>query len=106
MMYSYIKKYIFSYFKRYKRRYLFDENDYLEFNPDVAASIQRGEFKSGLEHFKLHGLKEGRFPGFKGFDAEIYLNKNPDLIKLIVGNREEFARRHFRIIGFHKNLPF
>lgn len=38
----------------------FNETGYLEVNKDVAASVARGEFKSGREHFELHGINEGR----------------------------------------------
>lgn len=36
------------------------EQKYLANNPDVLMGIQRGEFKSGAEHFKLHGQFENR----------------------------------------------
>ncbi len=38
----------------------FDEAGYLRLNPDVAASIGRGEFRSGYQHYVLHGFREGR----------------------------------------------
>ncbi len=38
----------------------FDESGYLRLNPDVASSIQRGEFESGYQHYILHGFGEGR----------------------------------------------
>ncbi|MCX7381639.1 MAG: hypothetical protein NT133_09560 [Alphaproteobacteria bacterium] len=38
----------------------FDEQGYLRLNPDVAASIDRGEFASGHQHYLLHGFREGR----------------------------------------------
>ena len=46
----------------------FDERAYLLENPDVAAAVARGEFKSGKEHFDLFGSKAGelRFEPLKG----------------------------------------
>jgi SAM-dependent methyltransferase len=38
----------------------FDEAAYLAVNPDVAAALARGEFKSGREHYQIFGLREGR----------------------------------------------
>lgn len=39
---------------------IFDENFYLRNNPDVAAAVRAGTFTSGLQHFQLVGLQEGR----------------------------------------------
>ena len=36
------------------------EEHYLASNPDVAAAIQRGEHTSGLDHWLLFGMREGR----------------------------------------------
>jgi molybdenum cofactor biosynthesis enzyme MoaA len=38
----------------------FDEEDYLETYPDVAAAVQLGVITSGLEHYFRHGNSEGR----------------------------------------------
>lgn len=38
----------------------FNEVGYLEVNPDVAAAVARGVFKTGREHFELYGINEGR----------------------------------------------
>lgn len=38
----------------------FDEQGYLLANPDVAAAVQRGTFKSGRQHFLSFGAKERR----------------------------------------------
>jgi GT2 family glycosyltransferase len=37
-----------------------DEAEYLRRYPDVAAAVRRGRFKSGRDHFDLHGRFEGR----------------------------------------------
>src|SRR4051812_29168148 len=38
----------------------FDENAYLEANPDVAQAVTNGEFRSGQHHYQLHGHRERR----------------------------------------------
>lgn len=38
----------------------FDENGYLQANPDVAAEVAAGHQKSGFLHYLLHGQHEGR----------------------------------------------
>ena len=38
----------------------FDEEDYLETHPDVAAAVRLGVISSGLEHYFRHGNSEGR----------------------------------------------
>jgi len=38
----------------------FNETSYLQANPDVNEAVQRGDFRSGLEHFQKYGEQEGR----------------------------------------------
>lgn len=47
-----------------------NEAQYLASNPDVAAAVRAGQFTSGLQHFQLHGRREGRVAsGLTGMDA-------------------------------------
>ena len=39
----------------------YDEEWYLRINQDVAEAVSRGDFKSGLEHYKIFGISERRF---------------------------------------------
>ncbi|KQY06604.1 hypothetical protein ASE23_29705 [Rhizobium sp. Root73] len=80
---------------------LFEEETYLAIYPDVAQAVEQSAFSSGLQHFQLFGLAEGRFPGFAEFGWEEYLSANPDL----AGFRDEpdpeaKARQHFRHAGY------
>lgn len=43
-----------------KRRFVFDEDYYLELNGDVKQSVKEGKNKSGLSHFKMLGYTEFR----------------------------------------------
>lgn len=38
----------------------FDERAYLAMNSDVARAVERGDFRSGHEHFEVFGQEEGR----------------------------------------------
>lgn len=38
----------------------FDERGYLAAYPDVQSAVQAGRFASGHEHYRLHGVEEGR----------------------------------------------
>jgi SAM-dependent methyltransferase len=43
-----------------RRRSRFDEQAYLEANPDVAAAVAAGQFASGAQHYEVAGRAEGR----------------------------------------------
>lgn len=43
--------------------FFFDEERYLELNPDVAEAVAQGIFNSGCDHYKSHGCHEGRSVG-------------------------------------------
>ncbi len=38
----------------------FNESRYFELNPDVARAVSQGEFNSGLHHYLMHGINDGR----------------------------------------------
>ena len=46
--------------RRRDREYGFDERDYLRCNPDVRRAVMSGEFRSGAQHYQLHGQRERR----------------------------------------------
>ena len=45
---------------RVEMKEIFNEDQYLAANPDVAAAVMRNGFTSGLEHWNAFGKKEGR----------------------------------------------
>ena len=57
---------------------LFNENFYLERNPDVADAIANGTFSSAFEHFSTFGKFEGRAPSIV-FNSGFYFDNNPNL---------------------------
>ena len=38
----------------------YNEGDYLELNPDIAAAVEKGVYSSGLHHYISYGFKENR----------------------------------------------
>src|SRR6185436_147024 len=42
---------------------MFDEERYLQANPDIARTVEEGGFLSGAQHFLLHGQYEMRDAG-------------------------------------------
>jgi subtilisin family serine protease len=61
---------------------LFDENYYLQQNPDVANAVSLGGFATGLDHFLSNGQFEGRQPS--GFYSEsYYLQQNQDVANAV-----------------------
>lgn len=54
---------------------LFNEKLYLANNPDVAAAVQKGQFKSGLEHYLQQGYKENRNAASGGQENEKQLRE-------------------------------
>ena len=38
----------------------YNEGEYLELNPDVAQSVARGQYSSGIEHYLKYGFNENR----------------------------------------------
>lgn len=84
----------------------FDEHYYLEDNPDVAAAVEAGRFRSGFHHYLCFGYLEGRFPGFMEFDSEAYIEANPDLTSFRSSyEMEKLAREHFIQFGFKEGRP-
>jgi hypothetical protein len=39
---------------------LLDEAEYLKENPDVLAAVKERKFRSGHEHYEIHGERVGR----------------------------------------------
>ncbi|KTQ94986.1 hypothetical protein NS226_13730 [Aureimonas ureilytica] len=56
----------------------FDEQFYLQQNPDVAAAVSRGLVASGAQHYELYGRFEARNPN-AFFDTSFYLGQYPDV---------------------------
>lgn len=70
-----------------------DETAYLVANSDVAAAVEAGVFKSGLQHY----LKSGRREGRGGYHhVRIWLGEDPETLSWLaetMGKSEKTARR-------------
>ena len=74
---------------------IFDENYYLNNNPDVKAAVQARTVKSGLEHFQKYGLAEGRVAVSPYFDEGLYLRKNPDVAAAVKPGGFKTGLQHY-----------
>ncbi len=78
---------------------VFDEQAYLANNPDVAASVQRGEWASGHEHFASAGYFEGRWVALCDFSEAWYLRTYPDVRKAVEEQLWESGKQHYYAAG-------
>lgn len=67
----------------------YDEGVYLMVNPDVAAAVERGDFSSGEEHYRIFGKAEGRVASVDAY-----------IISLANNSREQ----QNRIASLHKQI--
>lgn len=78
----------------------FDEELYLELNPDVAEGIDGGMVESAHQHFLYSGFLEGRCPSVEGFSAEAYFDLNPDLQSAFEKSDEKGLLEHYIKAGY------
>lgn len=76
---------------------LFDQQFYLNQNPDVAAAVAAGSFDTAFDHFVKRGQFEGRNPS-AFFDTSFYLQQNPD-VAAAVATGNVSAIEHFVLNG-------
>jgi len=76
----------------------FDEQRYLDANPDVAEAVNAGAFTSGFQHYVDMGKLEQRITG-AGFDEIGYLNANPDVASAVNAGAFTSGFQHFVISG-------
>lgn len=77
---------------------LFDANYYLTQYPDVAQAVNRGAFRSGLDHFLQFGQFEGRNPSAR-FNNSNYLAQNPDVADAVNRGALRSGFQHFILYG-------
>ncbi len=77
----------------------FDEEGYLQANPDVRQAVQRGEIESGHLHYIGYGYFEGRKGGIATVEENWYLQKYPDVAAALKEGRIKSAGDHFNTIG-------
>lgn len=79
----------------------FDEQFYLENNPDVLEAIQDGHYKNGLDHFLKYGRMENRLYQSRGktFDEEFYFKNYPDVRKAVSQGILASGLEHYKKYG-------
>ena len=107
----------------------FDEDNYLEKNPDVVSAIGLGKFCSALEHYARVGMFHGLSPisndteqhrqlasttqkrdkdscpqidDQPGFDESYYLNLYPDVAKALIRGQFHSGQQHYLAFGRHE----
>jgi hypothetical protein len=62
-----------------------DWNDqaYLDANPDVAALVAAGKYPNGYKHYTEIGFLKGRASGFPSWNEKSYLEANPDVAEAV-----------------------
>lgn len=84
---------------------IFNEQTYLANNADVRSAVAQGFLASGLQHFQLFGLTEGRTGVSPLWDEQRYLNANPD-VRTAVNNRTfSSGLQHFILLGQSELRP-
>ncbi len=74
---------------------IFDENFYLQSNPDVKAAVDSKQISSGLEHFQQYGLAEGRTLVSPYYDEAAYLQKHADVAAAVADGSFKSGLQHY-----------
>ncbi|WP_109108551.1 M10 family metallopeptidase C-terminal domain-containing protein [Azospirillum sp. TSO35-2] len=74
------------------------ETLYLARNPDVAQAVARGEFTSGMDHYRRYGAAEGRLKPV-ALDESFYLAQNPDVAQAVTHGDFTSGLQHFLLFG-------
>ncbi len=79
----------------------FNEQQYLEMYPDVAAAVKRGDFASGLQHYQTFGAGEHRLLAAApvGYDEQKYLANNPDVAAAVASGAFVSGLEHYQLFG-------
>jgi general L-amino acid transport system substrate-binding protein len=80
----------------------FDENTYLQQNPDVADAVTKGLLKNGFEHWVKFGFSEGRMPQIP-FNEPFYLDFNPDVTESVNNGNFSSGFEHYALFGASEN---
>lgn len=79
---------------------LFDRAYYLQNNPDVAAAVSAGQFISELQHYHIHGIREGRTSITPYFNEVSYLQKYQDVAAAVSAGNFSSGLHHFINHGY------
>ena len=74
---------------------IFNEEFYLNSNPDVRAAVNARAVSSGFAHFQQFGLAEGRVNVSPYFDEGLYLRKYPDVAAVVRSGSLKSGLQHY-----------
>lgn len=77
----------------------FNEDAYLNANPDVADAIKKGTGLSPHEHYARYGYFEEREGAGPKFDEAFYLRSNPDVAAAVKEGAWSSGWAHYRADG-------
>ncbi|MEG4630232.1 calcium-binding protein [Microcoleus sp. AR_TQ3_B6] len=81
----------------------FDEDTYLERNPDLKPFVRtfnpNAPFATGLDHFIQYGYEEGRTRVSPEYDEDFYLANNQDLLPFVQNGTFKNGYQHFIKFG-------
>lgn len=77
----------------------FDEDYYLESNPDVRDGVARGDIFDPRRHYVAYGYFEGRRAALVEVDEAWYLHRYPDVAEAVSSGRVGSATQHYREVG-------
>ena len=77
----------------------FDEQSYLENNPDIKEAIANGTVLNARLHYVGYGYFENRQGGLPKVDEGWYRKTYPDVANAIARNQISSCSEHFAIIG-------
>ncbi|HEY9865557.1 MAG TPA: hypothetical protein V6D21_15385, partial [Candidatus Obscuribacterales bacterium] len=80
----------------------FDENTYLQQNPDVVDAVTKGLLKNGFEHWVKFGFSEGRTPQIP-FNEPFYLDFNSDVTESVNNGNFSSGFEHYALFGASEN---
>lgn len=84
----------------------FDEEWYLEMNPDIKTAIDEGLIETAAEHYVESGYFEGRLPYAPDVNEEWYVQEYPDVAEILDRGEEESPSHHFINRGYREGrLP-
>lgn len=78
---------------------IFNESFYLANYPDVRSAVESRVFSSGLQHFQLSGVREGRTLISPSFDEASYLAKYSDVAAAVGSGLFSSGLQHFIEFG-------
>jgi hypothetical protein len=84
----------------------FNEQAYLEMNPDVRDHILRKQFASAWDHFSLFGYREGRLRSPHHFNEASYLSLQFDVREAVQKGQVASGFAHYTSIGLYEKRLF